>query len=235
MAGRLATAILVLLVFTWPRPASPETVELIGGEWVEGALKEATPTGVVLEIGGQSVKFPADKVRAIYFGAPPQSPAPILPPASSPADESRTPSPAGDALQVVKSLRAAILGGMGLREYQARVAGVTTVVDRYLAALPDGPESDTIHDAARYYALAAAAWNNQGAVSRTVWLRKDEALARCPAYQDFVRAMRAKGESFYAERVTRYVVISDGVISVLWSCASEKIGEAEALLAKDKK
>jgi hypothetical protein len=31
--------------------------------------------------------------------------------------------------------------------------------------------------------------------------------------------------------VKNYVVISDGVISVLWSCASEKIAEAETLLA----
>ena len=136
---------------------------------------------------------------------------------------------------MIKSLRAALNNGMGFSEYQARVASANTVVDRHLAAISGSPESDTIGDAARYYTLAASAWNNQGATSRTVWLRKDDALRRCTAYQEFARAMQDKGEAFYAERVSNYVVISDGVISVLWSCASDKITEAEALLAKDKK
>jgi hypothetical protein len=209
-------------------------------------------------VGGQTVAFPPDRVLAIYFrssaqGAPaqpgaaaappPQAPGPPPPPgagslppvsAGMPPQSSppyRASSPVADALQVVKSLRSAVLGGMNFREYQTRVNAAATIVDRYLAALPEGPESESISDAVRYYVLAGSAWNNQGTATRTVWLRKVDALDRCTAYRDYAKAMQSKGEAFYAERVKNYVVIADGVISVLWSCASEKIAEAETLLA----
>jgi hypothetical protein len=251
MFARLACAAIVALAFVWPSPALPEVVELSGGDWVQGALKEVTPAGVVVEVGGQTIKFPTDKVRAIYFApvqptaaqAPAAQPAPaqstpaqpsalgVPPPLPLQSSSGATPS-AADVLQVMKSLRSAVQGGIGFREYQARVKAAETFVDRYLAALPGGPESETIHDAVRYYRLAESAWNNQGVVARTAWLRKDDVLDRCSAYRDFVEAMRTKGDAYYAERVKSYVVISDGVIPVLWSCASEKITETETLMAK---
>lgn len=254
MLVRLAVAAVIALAIVGPRPASPEVVELNGGDWVEGTLKEATPAGVVVEVGGQTITFAPDRVRAIYYRAPSQ-PTAAQPPPPGPPPSTPSPSPAvapaptagpalpafkgssaaADALMVVKSLRSAILGGMSFREYQNRVNAAVTIVDRYLAALPDGPESESINDAVRYFVLAESAWNNQGAASRTVWLRKVDALDRCQAYQDFARAMQSKGDAYYAERVKNYVVISDGVISVLWSCASDKIAEAETLLVNAKK
>ena len=252
MLGRLALSALIVLALVWPRSASAEVVELSGGEWVEGKLREVTPAGVVVEVGGQTVTFAPDRVLAIYFRAssqgapaqaapaapspPPAASPPSLPaasPPSSPSPPFKGSSPAADALQVVKSLRSAVLGGMSYREYQTRVNAATNIVDRYLAALPEGPEGESISDAMRYYALAGSAWNNQGTASRTVWLRKVDALDRCAAYQDYAKSMQSKGEAYYAERVKNYVVISDGVISVLWSCASEKIAEAETLLANN--
>jgi len=151
-----------------------------------------------------------------------------------PPELSQPSSPVVDALQVLKALRAATVGAMNLREYQTKVARSAAAVDRYLAAVSSGPERDTIRDAMRYHVLAASAWDNQGAASRTVWLKRDDTLDRCTAYLDFARAMREKGEAFYAERLSTYVVISDGVIPVLWACASDKIGETELLLTKDK-
>ena len=250
MRARLAVAVVIALASVGPRPASAEVVELSGGDWVEGTLKEVTPAGVVMEVGGQTITFSPDRVRAIYFRTPPSSPssppsppAPVsvpaipgpVPPLTTAMPVAKGSSPAADALLVVKSLRSAVLSGMTFREYQARVNAAATIVDRYLAALPDGPESESINDAVRYFVLAESAWNNQGAASRTVWLRKVDALDRCPAYQEFAHAMQSKGDDYYAERVKNYVVISDGVISVLWSCASEKIAEAENLLANAKK
>ena len=236
MIGRLGVAVIVALALVWPHPAPAELVELNGGDWVQGALREVTPAGVVVEVGGQTVRFTRDRVRAIYFG--PSSPqarplGPQLPqsPTSWGPPPSVTPSAAADALQVLKSLRSAVLARIGLQEYQAKVTDAATILDRYLATLPSGSEKETVHDAARYYVLAASAWNNQGRVSPLTWLRKDDALDRCAMYQDFAEAMRSKGEAYYDERVQNYVVISDGVISVLWSCASEKIAEAETLLA----
>jgi hypothetical protein len=260
MVGRLAVLVLVALTLAGPRLAVAEVIELNGGDWVEGRLKEVTPSSVVVEVGGQTITFPSDRVAAIYFRSSSQAPpaAPATPPSPAPAPPVagpsapagsaaptpvalparssaptlyKSPSPTADALQVVRSLRSAVLGGLNFREYQSKVSAAATIVDRYLAALPEGPESQSIHDAVRYYVLAESAWNNQGAASRTVWLRKVDALDRCTAYQDFAKTMQSKGDAYYAERVKNYVVISDGVISVLWSCASEKIAEAETLLA----
>jgi hypothetical protein len=262
MVGRLAVLVLVALTLVGSRPAIAEIIELNGGDWVEGRLKEVTPSSVVVEVGGQTITFPSDRVAAIYFrsasqsppaspAGPPSPPPPSAPPVAAPPTSAvatapapaalparssvptihKSPSPTADALQVVRSLRSAVLGGLNFREYQSKVSAAATIVDRYLAALPEGPESQSIHDAVRYYVLAESAWNNQGAASRTVWLRKVDALDRCTAYQDFAKTMQSKGDAYYAERVKNYVVISDGVISVLWSCASEKIAEAETLLA----
>src|SRR5437867_2825999 len=116
MIPALAVAVLALLTLLWSRPASAELVELTGGEWVEGALKEATPGGVVVEVGGQTVRFSRDRVRAIYFGASGQSAQPAQPARQAPTapEPVLPPSSTADALQVVKSLRSAVLSGMSL-------------------------------------------------------------------------------------------------------------------------
>jgi len=137
-------------------------------------------------------------------------------------------------LQLIQSLRSAVAGGTTLREYEGRVNDIAPLVELYLAGLPPDAGTAAVRDAMRYYLLAEWAWGNQGTASRTVWLRKDDTLGRCPGYQDFASKMREKGEAFYAERMRSYLVISDGVIPVLWTCASEKIAEAEKLLVTAK-
>ena len=57
-----------------------DVVELNNGQRVEGAFKQATPLGVVIEVGGQTIRFDVAKVRAIYLGAPPASAAPTARP-----------------------------------------------------------------------------------------------------------------------------------------------------------
>ena len=235
MIGCLAAALLLVIPALGLRPASADVVELKGGDRVEGALKEATPAGVVVEVGGQSIRFEASSVRAIYFGSPVPPAPPDAPPASAaPPAPSVPPSPGAGALQIVQSLRATVATGTTLRDYETRLHGVAPLVELYLAGMPPAPGA-AIRDAMRYYVLAAWGWNNLGMTSRTVWLRKDDALARCPAYQEFARAMQVKGEAYYAERTQNYVVIADGAVPVLWSCAAEKVAEAETLLLKAEK
>ena len=237
MIGRLAVTVAAAIFAGWLPSASADVVELRGGDRVEGALKEATPVGVVIDVAGQSIRFDAAKVRAIYFGgpgqppAPPDAPPPPAPPLAPPPPPA---SPAAGALQLMQSLRATVAAGMTLREYEARLNGTAPIVELYLAGLPPAG-ADAIRDAIRYYLLAESAWSNQGITSRTVWLRKDEVLARCAAYQEFASAMRSKGEAYYAERTRNYVVIADGAVPVLWSCASDRITEAETLLLKAQK
>lgn len=237
MIGRLIIMLAMLVCATWPRSASADVVELRGGDRVEGTLKVASPEGVVIEVAGQSIRFDAVKVRAIYFGvvgqpaAPPEAPPPPAPPLAPPPPSA---PPGAGALQLMQSLRATVAAGTTLREYEMRLNGTAPVLELYLAGLPPAG-ADAIRDAIRYYLLAESAWSNQGITSRTVWLKRDDALERCPTYQEFATAMRAKGEAYYAERTKSYIVIADGAVPVLWTCASDKITEAETALLKEKK
>ena len=233
MIGRFAIPVALAILAGWLQSASADVVELRGGDRVEGSLKEATAAGVVIEVAGQSIRFEVAKVRAIYFGVagPPASqdapppPAPPLSPLPPPA------SPGAGALQLMQSLRSTVAAGTTLREYETRLNGTAPFVELYLAGLPPAA-AEALRDAIRYYLLAEWAWSNQGIATRTVWLRRDDVLARCPAYQEFASAMRAKGEAYYAERTRSYIVIADAAVPVLWSCASDKITEAETLLPK---
>jgi hypothetical protein len=230
----LIAALISVLPVLWVHSTSADVVELMVGERVEGVLKEATPAGVVIDVAGQSVRFEVSKVRAIHFGSP--GPPPPAPGSSPPASVSppKPPSPAEGVLQLIQSLRSAVAGGTTLREYEGRVNDTAPLVELYLAGLPPDAGTAAVRDAMRYYLLAEWAWSNQGTATRTVWLRKDDALGRCPGYQDFASEMRGKGEAFYAERMRSYLVIADGVISVLWTCASDKVAEAEKLLVTAK-
>lgn len=48
---------------------SGDTIELKTGERVDGTFKEATAASAVIEVAGQPITFPLEKVKAIYFGA----------------------------------------------------------------------------------------------------------------------------------------------------------------------
>jgi hypothetical protein len=235
MTGRIVAGVVFAVFFMPLLRASADVVELRGGERVEGVLvKEAGPAGVVIELGGQSIRFETTKVRAIYFGSPAPATAPSSAAPAPPAQPPLPPSSVSGALQLLQSLRSAVAGGTTLPEYAARVNETLPLLELYLAAQPSAAGSNALRDAMRYYLLAELAWSNQGTASRTVFLKKDDALARCSAYQEFAREMRDKGEAYYAERMKNYLVIADGVIPVLWSCAADKLSEAENLSLKAK-
>jgi len=234
MIERSAVVLVLAFIALGAALARADVIELTDGGRVEGTLKEATPAGVAIEVGGQTIRFEGAKVRAIYFGTPePVTTAPAAEPpvpAALPAPPNAS-TPTDGALQLVRRVRSTVASGATQREYEGRVNEAAPMVDLYLNGLPSGAGTDAIRDAMRYYVLAKWAWSNQGKASHTVWLRKDEALPRCSAYQDFTREMQSRGEAFYAERLRNYVVIGDGVIPVLWTCAAEKIDEAEKVLA----
>ena len=64
------------LLLAFPVGGGADVVELKTGRRVEGTLKQATPASVSIEVGGQTITFTGDKVRAIYFGAAPTPAAP---------------------------------------------------------------------------------------------------------------------------------------------------------------
>ncbi len=208
--NRLIGAVFGLALVLSASPAPAVIVELVSGQRIEGVLREASAARVQIDVGGQLVVFEAGDVRAIYFTppfSPPVTPAETSPPSpqAAPAPEPR-PADAAEVLGVLKALRAAVDAGMSAPEYPPRVSEARATVDRYLATVADTPPpgSEALSEAMHYYQIAEFAWRNHSVTSRTVWLQKDDALARCPSYVEFAVEMDARGESYYTERTRSF-------------------------------
>ena len=66
----MKTASLAFIAFS----LCADTLELKTGERMDGTFKQATQAGLVIEVAGQTITIPLEKVRAIYFGAPTSAP-----------------------------------------------------------------------------------------------------------------------------------------------------------------
>src|SRR2546423_14198924 len=78
-------AILAILgSLTVPLGAHADVIELTNGERIVGKVKDATPTGVVIQVRGKDVRIPQARVRSIAFEAE-REPVPVAkPPAVKP-------------------------------------------------------------------------------------------------------------------------------------------------------
>jgi hypothetical protein len=84
----------------------------------------------VIEVGGQPLTLPLEKVAAIYFGD--------AKPASKPAASSTQVVLAAEALDALRALRSVTEGSTSYRDYAPRVLDAKVKVDRYLSsATPD--------------------------------------------------------------------------------------------------
>lgn len=221
-SSAIALALLALGLAGLAATADAVVIELKSGRRVEGTLREANSARVTLDADGQTVAFETADVRAIYFAEP--GPAAFAPP---------PPQPRGpDALEVLKALRTALVIGTSAREFSPRVGEARAVVDRYLGSIPGGMPAGgpALRDAMRYYQASEFAWRNHSVASSTVWIKREDVLEQCASYRDFAQQMQARGEPYYSERTRSFLVISDGVLPVLWSCAADRIDEAEQSL-----
>ncbi len=64
-------ALLAGLLLFVPLSAWADVVELTTGERVEGAGVRASPDHVTIQVEGRTLILDRERVRAIYFGAPP--------------------------------------------------------------------------------------------------------------------------------------------------------------------
>jgi hypothetical protein len=117
IARFVATASAFAIIFA-SFSAIADVIELNTGQRVEGAFKQATSRLVSVEVGGQTITFPRDKVRAIYLG-----------PASNVVSQ---PSLRVEALRSLKGVQSAVAGGISYSDYAPRVTDAKIVVDRYL-------------------------------------------------------------------------------------------------------
>jgi hypothetical protein len=100
-----------------------------------------------------------------------------------------------------------------------------------------GPLRDAVAQSLHFYEVAAAAWSagNTKADYRTLGL--DPAIDACPAIKGVIEESKTRfplalvwqGGHVDPATATGLVVASSG-ITALWSCASDKLAEAERLL-----
>jgi hypothetical protein len=221
---RLA-AVLLVAALAAASPASADVVELRSGERVEGTFKGADETAVRIEVGGRVVTFSPDRVRAIYYGAPP-APAPAAGPERD------------EAIRALRALRSIARTGVAYPEYASRVGDAQTAVDRYVRSTDERPAlRGAIADSMHYYALAGSARSASSSGGNYAAVGSDLALLRCgPAQQVIAESKRAnpfiwrsKGAG---EAATAGMVIGTGGLVALWSCASDRLADAERLVAE---
>lgn len=58
----------LLLALAAVASACADTVELKTGERIECSFKQASPVNTVIDVAGQSVTIPTEKIKAIHFG-----------------------------------------------------------------------------------------------------------------------------------------------------------------------
>jgi hypothetical protein len=217
-----------------------DTIELKTGERIDGTFKQATSAGALIEVAGQSITIPLDRVQAIYFGA-----VPVRTAAGPPASQ--------EALSALRALRSVTGSGITLREYATRVLDARVTVDRYLSQGSDGRElRRAIRAAMVEYELAYRAWQaNSGdwnlgfsrAMGETM---QDPEVARCPTVQtvtarvDNPQPQPLKGRSprppsSPPDRATMLGLelsnISGGSLAPgIWACASAQVSQAEQSL-----
>jgi hypothetical protein len=210
MIRSFTVALLLSSVF----PAYADVIELKTGQRVEGTFKQGTAASISVEVAGQTLTIEVEKVRAIYFGA---APAPVA----------QQPSARDEAMKALRGLRSVSQAGITYRDYAPRVSDAKILVDRYAAEPDPSPAKVAITDTMAFYVYAASAWNGQ--ISKSyAGLGSNPLIAQCPplkAKLDEPPIVRMPPDT----SMYRDVSVSFHV-PIIWSCASDKLAEAEKLL-----
>lgn len=209
-----------------------DTVELKTGERIEGAFKQATAAGAVMEVGGQSITIPLEKVKAIYFGA-------------APSASVAGPAPPREALDALTALRSVANSGIAYRDYSQRILDARVKVDRYLSSKES--EDTELRRATRVamleYEFAARAWlaKVQGEPSSVVMageMMPNPDLGTCPTVKAMIDRAKEVAQTKGQQSSQRsmglgvQVMIAKNPVPEIWACASAQVTEAERLLAQ---
>jgi hypothetical protein len=219
----VGTAALLFVSLMSVAPVSADVIELRTGERVEGTFKGADDSAVRIEVDGRIVTFAPAHVRAIYYGSVPASTTP-----ASLAERE-------EAIGALEGLRSVARTGVTYREYAPRVGDAQIVIDRYLKKEDGAPSiKGAIADSFHFYALAGTAWNAGLSRGNYAAVGTDSALARCAPAQRVIAESKRKSPFLWRAKgagegaTTGMVIASDG-IAALWSCAADKLAEAEKL------
>jgi len=207
---------LVIACGLGPTPSWADTVELRNGQRIEGSLREANATAVVIESGGRAVVIPREQVAVIYLDGP------------TVASPGRPSAARSDLFQALDALRA-LTRNLAVKQeaYTRAVADAKVALDRYLQEPGVDPAFRAVaSDAWALYAVASSAWEAKANHNATmsIVVGQDPILDRCPGLKRMLSRYPAPTDQGTALR--RGVAV-EAEIPTLWSCAADRVGEAE--------
>jgi hypothetical protein len=222
----LARSVLVLL--TLARCAYADVVELKDGRRMEGTFKGASPAIVAIDVGGRTVTFPFDDVRAVYFGEavagkPVPEPARTVEPAAHGRDASA-------ALAALQAVQASAAQNATYGDFASRVSESRAVVETFLQnpAAPDDGLKAVMNAGIRLYALGVEAWGVRLRKTGYETLAADPAADLCPALSEKIRGARDQG-LLKPTPQSQGIGVAAGLPQIL-TCASERVDDATRMM-----
>ncbi len=141
-----------------------------------------------------------------------------------------------EAMQAVLELRASTAANPSLEDYAARTQEARTRVDRYVGDASDrrAAVKQALTSAMRFYAAAASAWSTFDSKRDFAAVGREPALAACPHLRQTIEHDAAQWKFNAADPAFVGLMAGTEGIEDLWACASDKLNEAQALLAGGK-
>jgi hypothetical protein len=235
--------LLAAAMFVIAAAAFADIVELKAGGKVEGKVKSVTPGEVVIESGGKEQKIERDKVRSIQLDG-------------AAAPRPQTPAAAKDAMAALRNVQSIAGPGALHLDYTQAVSDADFAVSRYLREPEEAAAKAAMKEAVALYVFAGAAWDTRLKTYGYAALETDPLAEKCPtlkrviaqeeksAADDNARAKARFDRESKAQETAKappppeptpvvvepgYVIATKG-ISAIWTCASDKVNDAQKLL-----
>ena len=233
---RFLAILAILGSLTVPLGAHADVIELTNGERIVGKVKDATPTGVVIQVRGKDVRIPQARVRSIAFEAEP-APGPAARPqgrplalaTARPPAERPVPAHVAAALSALAGLQDATVNALPAGDYTARVEETRRQVEHALAEGPDDAHVRTaIAAALHYHAFAAYAEGVYEARGDLGAIQHDAVVAQCiPLSERVTHDAEQLKLNPQDPTVVGLLSATEGA-TPLRACAAQKMAEAES-------
>jgi hypothetical protein len=253
-----AVALLILAAILSGVAARAEIIELTTGERVTGTVKGTTKQGLVVVVKGKQRVIPHRLIAGIEFdpaAGSEKAPAETAPAAAPPLDEPPTrrvrqvarsrpepdlatlaPPTLREAMQAVLELRASTAESPSREDYAARTQTAQAQVDRYVGDASDrrAAVKQALASAMRFYATAVSAWSAFDARGDLAAIGRDPSIAACPHLRQTIEHDAAQWQFNPADPAFAGLMAGTEGVEDLWACASDKLNEAQDLLASGK-
>jgi hypothetical protein len=147
-----------------------------------------------------------------------------------------------EAIQALRAMQSVTRAGVTYQEYGRRMLDAKIQVDSFLRGMAGGNPAvrSAIEEAMAFYVLASEVWEQK--LQREIYaqvvteiLLRDRRLLRCQTYSRVLQQVTEEWRSFpdlSMEMIRiKFGVQASDIIQSAWSCASERISEAEQLVA----